>query len=144
MRPDRDQYFLSIARSAAERSTCARRRVGAVLVDHRGRILSTGYNGSPGGYAHCQELGCDIRQPCQWSVHAEINALLFAENREPRKTLYVTTAPCRSCALAIANAGVTRVVAAEQFRPEEGVSGLEVLLRGGIVVDEIAVTIPEV
>jgi len=138
MRPTRDQYFLSLAYGAAERSTCQRRRVGAVLVDSRGRILSTGYNGSPGGYAHCQDLGCDTQQPCQWSVHAEINALLFAENREPDKTIYVTTAPCRTCALAIANAGVSRVVIGEWFRPEEGVSGLEVLRQGNILVDQLS------
>ena len=137
MRPNRDQYFLMLAHAAAQRSTCRRRKVGAVLVDASGRILSTGYNGSPGGYPHCEELGCDLEKPCQWSVHAEINALLFAENRAPDKTLYVTTAPCRACALAIANAGVRRVVVAEKFRAEDGVSGQDVLQRGGIAIDEL-------
>jgi deoxycytidylate deaminase len=86
------------------------------------------------------ELGCDITRPCQWSVHAEINALLFSPNREPQKTLYVTTAPCRACALAIANAGVSRVVVATTYRPEEGPSGLAVLERGGIQVDHLALS----
>lgn len=62
-------------------------------------------------------------------MHAEINALLFAENRQPHKTLYVTTAPCRQCALAIANAGIDRVVIAEPFRHREGLAVLEA---GGI------------
>jgi dCMP deaminase len=129
-RLNRDQYFMLIARAAARRSTCRRRAVGAVVVDARGRIMSTGYNGSPEGYPHCAELcGDDIAGPCQWSVHAEINALLYADNRSPDKTLYVTTAPCRQCALAIANAGVARVVLGEPYRLEDG---LMVLDRGGI------------
>lgn len=138
LRPSTDEYFLTLAYTAASRATCMRRRVGAVVVDRRGRILSTGYNGSPEGYPHCGDLGCNRDQACQWSVHAEINALLFAENREPEKTLYVTTAPCRACALAIANAGFRRVVIGEPFRAEEGVSGLDVLRRGNIQVDWLA------
>jgi dCMP deaminase len=129
-RLSRDAYFLTIAWAASRRSTCRRRAVGAVVVDRRGRILSTGYNGSPEGYPHCEELcGAAVSLPCQWSVHAEINALLFADNREPDKTLYVTASPCRACALAIANAGVSRVVIAEPYRSDEG---LKVLDRGGI------------
>jgi len=129
-RPTRDEYFMQIAYAAAQRSTCRRRAVGAVVVDRRGRILSTGYNGSPEGYPHCEEL-CPApdAEPCRWSVHAEINALLFAENREPDKTLYVTTSPCRACALAIANAGVRRVVMGEAYSDP---GGLEVLQQGGI------------
>ena len=130
MRPNKDTYFLQLAHATAERATCVRRKVGAVVVDDRGRILSTGYNGSPQGYPHCEDLcGPNPPGPCQWSVHAEINALLFAENRQPHKTLYVTTAPCRQCALAIANAGIDRVVIAEPFRHREG---LDVLETGGI------------
>jgi dCMP deaminase len=129
-RMSRDQYFMAIAQAAARRATCRRRAVGAVVVDRRGRILSTGYNGSPEGYPHCETLCADPEhEPCRWSVHAEINALLFAENREPDKTLYVTTGPCRGCALAIANAGVSRVVMGEPYRDS---GGIEVLDRGGI------------
>ncbi len=129
-RLSRDQYFMAIAKAAARRATCRRRAVGAVVVDRRGRILSTGYNGSPEGYPHCEVLCSDPEhEPCRWSVHAEINALLFAENREPDKTLYVTTGPCRDCALAIANAGVSRVVMGEPYRDP---GGLEVLASGGI------------
>lgn len=126
----RDAYFMAIAKAASQRSTCVRRAVGAVVVDQAGRILSTGYNGSPQGYPHCETLcGPNPQTPCEWSVHAEINALLFAENREPDKTLYVTASPCRQCALAIANAGIARVVIGSSYRTEEGLS---VLLRGNI------------
>lgn len=129
-RMSRDAYFMAIAEAASRRSTCVRRAVGAVVVDQTGRILSTGYNGSPQGYPHCETLcGPDPQNPCEWSVHAEINALLFAENREPDKTLYVTASPCRQCALAIANAGIARVVIGSPYRTEEG---LAVLSRGHI------------
>jgi dCMP deaminase len=137
-RLSRDAYFMIIAEAAARRSTCRRRAVGAVMVDARGRILSTGYNGSPDGYPHCDTLcGEAVEAPCQWSVHAEINALLFSDNRSPDKTLYVTTAPCRQCALAIANAGVARVVLGEPYRLEDG---LRVLERGGIPYEFLAVS----
>jgi dCMP deaminase len=137
MRPTIDEYFLGLAYAAASRSTCRRLKVGAVVVDRRGRILGTGYNGSPAGYPHCEELDCDLSRPCQWSVHAETNALLFSENRELDKTIYVTAAPCRACALAIANAGVVRVVIGTSFRDEPGLSGREVLDRGHITVDQL-------
>lgn len=55
-RPDRDTYFLQIAQVVSTRSTCLRRSVGCVLVDSRGHILSTGYNGVPAGQVHCNEL----------------------------------------------------------------------------------------
>lgn len=140
-RLSRDAYFMAIAQAAARRSTCVRRAVGAVVVDRAGRILSTGYNGSPERYPHCEELcGPDPPGPCQWSVHAEINALLFAENRQPEKTLYVTAAPCRQCALAIANAGVARVVIGSPYRTEEG---LEVLRRGRIPYEFVPPPDPE-
>jgi dCMP deaminase len=140
-RLSRDAYFMTIAWAASRRSTCARRSVGAVVVDRRGRILGTGYNGSPEGYPHCEALCGPLPEPpCRWSVHAEINALLFSDNREPDKTLYVTASPCRQCALAIANAGVTRVVIGEPYRSEEG---LMVLRTGHIPYEFLAVPAAE-
>ena len=56
-RPDWDSYFMEIAEVVAKRSTCLRRQVGAVLVKDR-QILATGYNGTPKGIAHCEEVGC--------------------------------------------------------------------------------------
>ena len=56
-RPDWDEYFLGIAKLVSERSTCLRRAVGALIVKNR-RILTTGYNGTPSGIAHCEAEGC--------------------------------------------------------------------------------------
>lgn len=52
-RPTKDEYFIAMARLAASRATCLRRRVGCVLVNARGHVLATGYNGPPAGDAHC-------------------------------------------------------------------------------------------
>jgi dCMP deaminase len=56
-----DEYFMAIAELVAERSTCLRRQVGAVIVKDR-KILSTGYNGAPRGIKHCSEVGCVRKQ----------------------------------------------------------------------------------
>ena len=85
-RPDWDNYFMKIAEIVSERSTCLRRKVGAVLVKEK-RILATGYNGAPTGLPHCEEVGC-VRQKlnipsgerhelCR-GLHAEQNAILQA------------------------------------------------------------------
>ena len=85
-RPEWDVYFLLMAQVAASRSTCLRRRVGAVLVRDR-QILSTGYNGAPRGVSHCEAVGClreqlgiasgERHEICRGS-HAEINAIAQA------------------------------------------------------------------
>jgi len=81
-----DQYFMSIAELVAQRSTCLRRQVGAVIVKDK-RILATGYNGAPGGVPHCEDVGClrgkmgvasgERHELCR-GVHAEQNALIQA------------------------------------------------------------------
>lgn len=121
-RQDWDEYFLSIASAAATRSNCLRRTVGAVVVSDR-HIRSTGYNGPPSGYGHCDDGACprggsalptgdDPDYANCVAIHAEANALLFTgpDEREGA-TLYTTQAPCFSCAKLIANSGIAQVVA---------------------------------
>jgi dCMP deaminase len=115
-----DEYFLGLAAAAATRSNCSRRRVGAVLVDGR-HIRSTGYNGPPSGYGHCDDGACprastDAAMCSPYdncvAIHAEANALLFSDPRDrDGATLYTTAAPCFGCAKLIANSGVGEVVA---------------------------------
>lgn len=120
-RPDWDSYFLLIAKVVASRSTCLRRKVGAVLVRNR-RILSTGYNGAPRGVSHCEETGClrerlgipsgERHEICRGS-HAEINAISQAAAdgvMTQDSWLYCTHEPCVYCTKALINAGCTRVV----------------------------------
>ncbi len=122
-RPDWDTYFLRIAKLVAQRSTCLRRQVGAVIVSEN-RILATGYNGAPHGIAHCYQRpdGClreslnipsGQRQELCRGLHAEQNAILQAsafgvslKNSE----IYCTHQPCVTCAKMIINAGIKRIV----------------------------------
>ena len=89
-------YLMGVALMVAARSTCPRKRVGAVLA-RGGRILSTGYNGAPAGAATCAEAGCLPGEGgrCVRAIHAEVNALTRA--REGGDTLYVTHYPCVAC-----------------------------------------------
>ena len=107
-----DEYFISIAESVATRSTCDRLHVGCVITKDR-RIISTGYNGSVHGQEHCDDVGhlYNDEGRCVRTIHAEQNALLFA-NREELKgaTLYCTHYPCENCSKLIAQSGVSRVV----------------------------------
>ncbi|MDR3205801.1 MAG: cytidine/deoxycytidylate deaminase family protein [Candidatus Methanoplasma sp.] len=120
-RPSNDQYFMDMAELVSSRSTCVRRRVGAVIVKDK-HILSTGYNGSPKGTRHCEELGCireqmDIpsgtRHELCRGVHAEQNAVAQAAYfgvSVNGATIYSTTFPCSMCAKILINSGISEVV----------------------------------
>lgn len=96
--------MMAVAAALSERSTCRRRKVGAVLTDHLGRILATGYNGVPMDDVHCLDEPCpgaDLPSGtgldlCH-AIHAEANALLFCPDITRIETLYVTTSPCLLC-----------------------------------------------
>lgn len=120
-RPTWDEYFLGIADLVSKRSTCLRRRVGAVLVKDK-RMLATGYNGAPSRIAHCREAGCireKLRIPsgerhelCR-GLHGEQNAFLQAALHGTSlkgATLYCTTQPCIICAKMVINAGIKEIV----------------------------------
>ncbi|MGI6037446.1 MAG: deoxycytidylate deaminase [Limnochordia bacterium] len=120
-RPSWDDYFLQIAQLIAQRSTCLRRQVGAVIVVEK-RILTTGYNGAPSGLAHCSEVGClrerlgvpsgERHELCR-GIHAEQNAIIQAALHGVAikgATLYSTIQPCVLCAKMIVNAGIKTVV----------------------------------
>ena len=128
-RPTFDEYFMKIAWIVSSRSTCLRRRVGAVLVKDN-HILSTGYNGAPKGFKHCKETGCVREQMnvpggqrhelCR-GLHAEQNAIIQAAVfGVPVKgaTLYITHFPCSVCAKMIVNAEI-REVSYVEYYPDE-------------------------
>ena len=122
-RPDWDTYFLRIAKLVAQRSTCMRRKVGAVIV-RENRILATGYNGAPNGLAHCYQLpgGClreaqkipsGQRHELSRGLHAEQNANLQAAAfgvSLAGSVLYCTHQPCVTCGKMLINAGIKRIV----------------------------------
>jgi len=125
-RPDWDSYFMEIAQVVSKRSTCLRRSVGAVLVKDK-QILSTGYNGTPKGLPHCEEVGC-LRQQlhvpsgqnhelCR-GIHAEQNAVIQAAvhgSSTDGATIYCTHQPCVVCTKILINAGIKRIVYANPY-----------------------------
>lgn len=120
-RPTWHQYFMTITRQVAERSTCLRAKVGAVIVRDK-NILATGYNGSPAGLPHCLDVGCLIyrsttpsgeeEENCFRTIHAEINAIAQAAKNGAvirDADIYITHTPCIHCFKVLINTGIKRV-----------------------------------
>lgn len=137
-RNDWDSYFMEIAQKVSERATCPRKHVGAVIVRDR-IVLSTGYNGSVRGEAHCTEVGCMMEDGhCVRTVHSEANAIIQAARTGTSidgATIYVTASPCWYCFKLLANAGIKRIVFGEIYRDKRITdfarsSGIETLLLG--------------
>jgi dCMP deaminase len=130
-RPGKDEYYLGIAEAVLARSTCIRRKYGAVIVKND-QIVSTGYNGSPRGEDNCCDTGFCQREKLGiakgeryelcCAIHAEDNAIMNAgRDRTQGATLYIVgknvadesyanPSPCMMCRRKIVNAGVDRVV----------------------------------
>lgn len=152
-RTSKQNYYLDIADSVLERSTCLRRKYGAIIV-RNDEIISTGYNGAPRGRRNCSDLGRCTRETlripsgeryelCR-SVHAEANAIISAARRDMiGGTLYLVgrdaatgallhdTTSCAMCRRMIINSGITRVV------NRIGDDGIEIIdVQNWIVNDE--------
>jgi len=127
-RPSWDDYFMNIAHEVACRSTCNRAQVGAVIVKDK-RILTTGYNGSPRGLAHCTEAGCLMDNGhCVRTLHAEQNAIIQAALHGVStrgSDIYVTHQPCFLCAKMIINAGIVRIVYDKEYPDDRSRSFLQ-------------------
>jgi len=131
-RIDKENYYLDIAETVLERSTCMRSMLGALIV-RNDEIIATGYNGAPRGRSNCIDLGYCIRdrlsipsgeryELCR-SVHAEMNAIISAARSECiGRTMYLVgrdaktseliddLRPCPMCRRMIINAGLSKVV----------------------------------
>lgn len=132
-RPSWQKYFLDMAFLVSERSTCLRRKVGAVIVKNN-QVLATGYNGAPKHIAHCEEVGGCLRERLKVKsgerhelcrgVHAEQNAIIQAAvNGSSIKDaeLYCTTQPCAICAKMIINSEIKKVYVVETYDDELGI-----------------------
>ncbi|MCI7309475.1 MAG: dCMP deaminase family protein [Prevotella sp.] len=120
-----DLRYLRMARIWAENSYCQRRKVGTIVVKDK-MIISDGYNGTPSGFDNICEDENNVTHP--YVLHAEANAitkLARSNNNSEGATLYVTAAPCIECSKLIIQAGITRVVYAEQYRLEDGINLLK-------------------
>lgn len=126
------QYFFSIAKQVAQRSTCLRRHVGSIIVDEFDRIIATGYNGAPAKQLDCLERGYCYRERNKinsgehyelcFAIHSENNALLQAGLNARNCNIYIyaeikrygewepiITYPCIMCSRLILNAGIKGV-----------------------------------
>lgn len=139
MRPTRDQWAIGLAALTAHRSTCLRRHVGCVLLNDRGHVLATGYNGVAAGLPHCNEVEARKNEPKGYSVgiyphacpgahlpsgqgldacqaiHAEQNALLQCRDVYAIHTCYVTASPCVTCTKLLLNTSCSRIVFTEPY-----------------------------
>jgi len=144
-RPSWDQYFMDIVKLVSLRSTCMRRRVGAVLIKDK-RILTTGYNGVPTGVNHCSESGClrdkmnipsgERHELCR-GLHAEQNAIIQAALHGVSikgATLYCTNHPCIICSKMIINSGISTVIYKDEYKDD---LAREMLAEAGIEVRKI-------
>ncbi|OQY01559.1 MAG: cytidine deaminase [Desulfobacteraceae bacterium 4572_130] len=126
LRPSWHKYFMDIAKLVGTRSTCIRRKVGAVLVKNK-RILSSGYNGAPSGMDHCITIGClrkqlnvpsgERHELCR-GVHGEQNAIIQAAYYGisiKDSILYCTNQPCSICAKIIINAGIKKIYFDDEY-----------------------------
>ncbi len=130
-RISKDAYFMKIAEVVSLRSTCMKRKVGAVLVKDS-HIVSTGYNGVPSGFKHCTPETC-VRKNLQSGekpelcrgVHAEINCIIQAAihgtSIKGNTILYSTTFPCMNCLKLIINAGIKKLFYKEGYNMENKV-----------------------
>lgn len=138
-------YFLAIAFLVSERSTCLRRKVGAVAVKDR-RILATGYNGAPAGVAHCLETGClrkmlnipsgQRHEICR-GLHAEQNIIIQSAVYGVSiagADIYCTTYPCSLCAKMLINCKIKRIFYVADYSDELSASMLK---EAGIMLEKL-------
>jgi len=145
-RRSRDAVLMDCAFAFSARSTCTRSKVGAII-GLEGRVLQSGYNGTPAGMPHCDHTcichnpqrpshrkDCPAGSPCREAVHAEANAIVWAARNGIKiegATVYTTMSPCYACSQLIITSGLVRVVYATAYR--DG-SGLRLLESGGVEV----------
>ena len=144
-----DEYFMGIAKVAALRGNCIKRKIAAVIVRDK-RIISTGYNGTPRGIKNCNEGGCprcnsmgvsgkDLGE-CLCS-HAEENAIVQAAYHGvsiKNATIYTTFSPCLMCTKMIINAGIEEVVYQANYSMLE--KPMQLLEEAGIKVRQIPIS----
>jgi dCMP deaminase len=139
------EYFLRITCMVSERSTCLRRKVGAIAVKDR-RILATGYNGAPSGVPHCLETGClrerlgipsgKNHEICR-GIHAEQNVIIQAATHGisiQGAEIFCTTFPCTQCCKMLINCGVACIHYCESY-PDS--LGEELLREAGVPIDKL-------
>jgi len=140
-----DKNFINIAKEIASASKCVSKQVGAVIVKN-GRILSTGYNGTPPGYINC----CDYwdnkytKEHHDWSnqyeIHAEMNAIIWAAREGisiDGATIYVTLEPCSQCSKNLIASGIKRIVYLNSYEHTNSQKVSQFLKDNGVIIEQL-------
>jgi len=140
-----DKNFLNIAHEISSASKCVSKQVGAVIVKN-GRILSTGYNGTPAGFTNC----CDYwnneytKEHHEWSktyeIHAEMNAIIWAAREGisiKDATIYVTLEPCSDCSKNLIASGIKRIVYLKSYEHNDSKIITQFLKDNGVQIEKL-------
>lgn len=120
----RHKLYIEMCHTIAKFSYAKRRKVGSIIVDTKGRIIGTGYNGTPKTVDNECETTDGTTHP--FVIHAELNAIFNATTSNLENcTLYVTMSPCIRCAAAIRQMGFKQVIYDETYRNTDGIELLE-------------------
>jgi len=145
---DKERKYLALCEEGARLfSTCRKRQYYAIIIAPNGRVVGTGYNGSPPGSQHCVDGGCPRAQEnspsgslynnCV-SNHAEANAIAYSDPvSRSSGTLFVNGTPCWDCAKLIAGAGISKVVCFYDPTYEDWPRVRKHLLGWGVAVREV-------
>lgn len=144
----KDSNFINIASEIATASKCVSKQVGAVIVKD-GRILSTGYNGTPAGFTNC----CDYwnneytSEHHEWSkmyeIHAEMNAIIWAAREGisiKGATIYVTLEPCSECSKNLIASGIERIVYAKEYEHTNSELVSKFIQDNGVTIEKLELT----
>lgn len=141
-----DKNFIKIATELATASKCVSKQVGAVIVKD-GRILSTGYNGTPSGFINCNEhwKGEYTSEHHEWSktyeIHAEMNAIIWAARKGisiEGATIYVTLEPCSECSKNLIASGIKRIVFAKEYEHTHSQTITAFLKSNGVTIEKLS------
>lgn len=140
-----DKAFINIAHEIASASKCVSKQVGAVIVKE-GRILSTGYNGTPTGFTNCSAhwKGEYTAEHHEWSktyeIHAEMNAIIWAARKGisiENATIYVTLEPCSECSKNLIASGIKRIVYDKPYEKNNSEVISQFIKDNGVVIEQI-------
>jgi dCMP deaminase len=135
LKTDNSKKFLEIAKIIASFSRAKRLQVGAVIVSTRGRILGTGFNGTPNSVDNvCETVN---NKTYDYVIHAELNSILNASSSDLRgSTMYLTDSPCIKCASAILQVGISKIIFLNKYRITDGI---DFLIKHGVEVYQYSI-----
>jgi dCMP deaminase len=140
-----DKIFINIAKELASASKCVSKQVGAVIVKD-GRILSTGYNGTPSGFTNCCEHWNNeyTKEHHEWSktyeIHAEMNAIIWAAREGisiKDATIYVTLEPCSECSKNVIASGIKRIVYEKSYEHTNSKVITKFIENNGVIIEKL-------